>query len=129
MDKTANIKLSVDQDPSIPNAPPLLERINIQLFEKVFDPINPDPNVFEIHPVGGEFQTSKEDLSHTYFKLATGSYFLQVRGRIPSGGEQSFRYVVTGETVPIPAAIWMFLTALGGLGGLGFQKYKRQAGQ
>jgi hypothetical protein len=63
-------------------------------------------------------------LAFSYLNLAAGNYFFLARGGTgPSGNIYKYRFVA-GTEVPIPAALLLFATALGGLGFFGYRRRK-----
>jgi hypothetical protein len=63
-------------------------------------------------------------LAFSYLNLAAGDYFFRVMGDTgPGGNIYKYRFVA-GTEVPIPAALLLFATALGGLGFMGYRRRK-----
>jgi hypothetical protein len=69
----------------------------------------------------GPLLTRSVDFGTVYANLAIGNYFFRVRGDVnPGEGLLGYRYQLQAEVVPLPAALWLFLTAVGGLGIAGY---------
>ena len=69
----------------------------------------------------GPLLTRSVDFGTVYANLAIGNYFFRVRGDVnPGEGLLGYRYQIQAEVVPLPAALWLFLTAVGGLGIVGY---------
>jgi hypothetical protein len=63
-------------------------------------------------------------LAFSYLNLAAGDYFFRVMGDTgPGGNIYKYRFVA-GTEVPIPAALLLFATAVGGLGLAGYRRRK-----
>ena len=76
----------------------------------------------------GPLLTSAVDFGTIYANLGIGNYFFRVRGDVkPGAGLLGYRYQLSAEVVPLPAAVWLFLTALGGLGVVGYCRNRRSS--
>jgi hypothetical protein len=76
----------------------------------------------------GPLLTSAVDFGTVYANLAIGNYFFRVRGDVnPGAGLLGYRYQLSAEVVPLPAAVWLFLTALGGLGVVSYCRNRRSS--
>lgn len=76
----------------------------------------------------GPLLTSSIDFGTVYANLAIGNYFFRVRGDVnPGEGLLGYRYQLQAEVVPLPAALSLFLTALGGLGVVGYCRNRRSS--
>jgi hypothetical protein len=65
--------------------------------------------------------------SFSYLNLAAGDYFFRIRGETsPNGNAYSYRFQV--NEVPLPPALLLFATALGGMAWVGARKRKAAAG-
>ena len=74
----------------------------------------------------GPLLTRSVDFGTVYANLAIGNYFFRVRGDVnPGEGLLGYRYQLQAEVVPLPAALWLFLTAFGGLGVVGYCRNRR----
>ena len=74
----------------------------------------------------GPLLTSSVDFGTVYANLGIGNYFFRVRGDVnPGEGLLGYRYQLQAEVVPLPAALLLFLTALGGLGVVGYCRNRR----
>lgn len=63
-------------------------------------------------------------LAFSYLNLAAGDYFFRVMGSTgPSGNIYKYRFVA-GTEVPLPPALLLFATAVGGLGLAGYRRRK-----
>jgi hypothetical protein len=63
-------------------------------------------------------------LPFSYLNLAAGDYFLRVIGDTgPGGNIYKYRFAA-GTEVPIPPALLLFATAVGGLGLIGYRRRK-----
>lgn len=63
-------------------------------------------------------------LAFSYLNLAAGDYFFRVMGDTgPGGNIYKYRFVA-GTEVPIPGALLLFATAVGGLGLVGYRRRK-----
>jgi hypothetical protein len=63
-------------------------------------------------------------LAFSYLNLAAGDYFFRVMGNTGPGGN-IYRYrFAAGTEVPIPPALLLFATAMGGLGFIGYRRRK-----
>lgn len=61
-------------------------------------------------------------LTFSYLNLAAGDYFLRVMGDTGNAGNSyKYRFVVRTK-VPIPPALLLFATAIGGLGLIGYRR-------
>ncbi|MEZ5832010.1 MAG: hypothetical protein R3D05_12605 [Dongiaceae bacterium] len=61
-------------------------------------------------------------LAFSYLNLAAGDYFFRVMGDTgPKGNIYKYRFTA-GTEVPIPPALLLFATAIGGLGLLGYRR-------
>lgn len=105
---------------------------NILKFEEL---LLVGPKLFSLDipvPCGGPNPTDPDCFKVTYLDLAKGDYFVRVPGtagdfnggHFPPNIEAGYRYRIglTAQVIPIPAAIWLFLTALGGLGVIGYRR-------
>ena len=76
----------------------------------------------------GPLLTRSVDFGTVYANLAIGNYFFRVRGDVnPGEGLLGYRYQLQAEVVPLPAALSLFLTALGGLGVVGYCRNRRSS--
>lgn len=76
----------------------------------------------------GPLLTSAVDFGTMYANLAIGNYFFRVRGNVnPGAGLLGYRYQLQAEVVPLPAALWLFLTAFGALGVGGYCRNRRSS--
>ena len=76
----------------------------------------------------GPLLISAVDFGTVYANLAIGNYFFRVRGDVnPGEGLLGYRYQLQAEVVPLPAALWLFLTAFGALGVVGYCRNRRGA--
>ena len=76
----------------------------------------------------GPLLTSAVDFGTIYANLAIGNYFFRVRGDVnPGAGLLGYRYQLEAEVVPLPPALWLFLTALGGLGVVRYCRNRRSS--
>jgi hypothetical protein len=76
--------------------------------------------------LGSFADASGVGLNFSYLALAAGDYFFRVTGDTGVAGN-AYTYKVDFNAVPIPPAILLFGTALGGLGLLGYRRRKLQA--
>nr|WP_298685051.1 hypothetical protein [uncultured Dongia sp.] len=98
-------------------------------------PVNSVNFVLDLFSVGDPVTSlgHYEDLSGTgiafnYADLAAGDYFFRITGSTAAGGNfYSYKFAVT-ET-PIPPALLLFGTALGGMGIAAYRKRKAAAAQ
>lgn len=69
-------------------------------------------------------------LAFSYLNLAAGDYFFQISGDI--GGDvfgNAYRYRFEVSEVPLPPALLLFATALGGMAMVGYRRRKNGAAQ
>jgi hypothetical protein len=67
-------------------------------------------------------------VAFSYLNLAAGDYFFHLTGGFESGsGGGFYRYRFDVSEVPIPPALLLFATALGGMGLLGYRRRNLQA--
>jgi len=67
-------------------------------------------------------------LAFSYLNLAAGDYFFHLTGGVASGANGGFyQYKFDVSEVPIPPALLLFATALGGMGLLGYRRRNLQA--
>ena len=72
-------------------------------------------------------ELSGTTLAFSYLNLAAGDYFLRVmRDTGNAGNAYKYRFVARTE-VPIPPALLLFATAIGGLGLIGYRRRRRGA--
>ena len=77
--------------------------------------------------IGTFADLSGTTLAFSYLNLAAGDYFFRVMGDTgPGGNIYKYRFVA-GTEVPIPAALLLFATAVGGLGLAGYRRRKLRA--
>lgn len=66
-------------------------------------------------------------LAFSYLNLAAGDYFFRVMGDTgPNGNIYKYRFTA-GTEVPLPAALLLFATGMGGLGVFGYRRKKLEA--
>lgn len=70
-------------------------------------------------------------LAFSYLNLAAGDYFFTISGAIGGGDVfgNAYRYRFEVSEVPLPPALLLFATALGGMGLLGYRRRKGGAAQ
>lgn len=70
-------------------------------------------------------------LAFSYLNLAAGDYFFTISGAIGGGTVfgNAYRYRFEVSEVPLPPALLLFATALGGMGLLGYRRRKGGAAQ
>jgi hypothetical protein len=70
-------------------------------------------------------------LAFSYLNLAAGDYFFQISGNIGGGTVfgNAYQYRFEVSEVPLPPALLLFATALGGMGLLGYRRRKNGAAQ
>jgi hypothetical protein len=67
-------------------------------------------------------------VAFSYLNLAAGDYFFHLTGGIPPGANGGFyQYRFEVSEVPLPPALLLFATALGGMGLLGYRRRNMQA--
>jgi hypothetical protein len=68
-------------------------------------------------------------LAFSYLNLAAGDYFFKIKGDINGSGVFGNAYVYRFEVseVPLPPALLLFATALGGMAVVGYRRRKAQA--
>jgi hypothetical protein len=77
--------------------------------------------------LGSFTDLSGTSLAFSYLNLAAGDYFFRVMGNTgPEGNIYRYRFVA-GTEVPIPPALLLFATAVGGLGFIGYRRRKLAA--
>lgn len=96
-----------------------LDSVNftLQLFSVL------DPNT----TIGDTYNNDGTGFSFSYLDLAAGDYFFKLSGEVgaPLGNGYSYKFSVT--QTPIPPALLLFGTALGGLALAGYRKRKAAA--
>lgn len=78
--------------------------------------------------LGNFFDNTGVGLAFSYLNLAAGDYFFRIQGDIDpgfDGNAYSYRFTLT-ET-PIPPALLLFATALGGMAVFGYRRRNLQA--
>jgi len=67
-------------------------------------------------------------VAFSYLNLAAGNYFFHLTGGVAAGANGGlYQYKFEVSEVPIPPALLLFATALGGMGLLGFRRRTLQA--
>ncbi|MBK8161343.1 MAG: hypothetical protein IPK59_22190 [Rhodospirillaceae bacterium] len=95
-----------------------LNSLNFQL--DLFNAVDPATSLGTyVDPVGTGIEFS-------YLNLAAGSYFLRVRGDTGALGN-AYEYRIDFNAVPIPPALLLFATALGGMGLAAYRRRKVRA--
>jgi hypothetical protein len=69
----------------------------------------------------------RDSLAFSYLNLAAGDYFFRVMGDTgPTGNIYKYRFTA-GTEVPLPPALLLFATAVGGLGLFGYRRRKLES--
>ena len=93
-----------------------VDSANFQL--DLFNASNPATSVGTFNDLSGT------TLAFSYLNLAAGDYFFRVMGNTgPGGNIYKYRFVA-GTEVPLPPALLLFATAMGGLGLIGYRRRK-----
>jgi hypothetical protein len=75
----------------------------------------------------GSFAGAGTVLAFSYLNLAAGDYFFKFGGESSGSIGNAYNYRFEVSEVPLPPALLLFATALGGLGLLGYRKRKNGA--
>ena len=66
-------------------------------------------------------------LAFSYLNLAAGDYFFQISGTVGGLAGSAYRYRFEVSEVPLPPALLLFATALGGMALFGYRRRTTQA--
>jgi hypothetical protein len=65
-------------------------------------------------------------LAFSYLNLAAGDYFFRISGKTDGAFGNSYRYRFEVSEVPLPPALLLFATALGGMAVFGYRRRSQQ---
>jgi hypothetical protein len=77
----------------------------------------------------GNFSGPGTTLAFSYFNLAAGNYFLAFSGDSNGSFGNAYTYRFEVSEVPLPPALLLFATALGGMALVGYRRRKNGAAQ